>query len=122
MYIVCIYNAYFMYITKIYIVYTENLDSIYTGYSMYISGWLSLDRQFYLRVYTVAPSWCGLGCSSRTMMVEYIHPLFFYMLCKLYVYTIDIPKLNMEMMPAGQGRGKSLATQTVSFKHLDEID
>ncbi len=43
------------------------------------AGWLSLDRQFepYLRAYTVAPSWCGLGCRSRTLMVEYIDPRFF---------------------------------------------
>ncbi len=27
--------------------------------------------------YTVAPSWCGLGCRSRTLMVEYISPHFF---------------------------------------------
>jgi hypothetical protein len=79
MYIVCIYNAYFMYITKNYIVYTENLDSIYIGYSM-------------------------------------------YMLCIVYVYFIDIHKLNMEMLPAGQGRGTSLATHTVSSRRLDEID
>ncbi len=61
MYIVCLYKAYFMYITKHYIGYTENLDSICIGYSM-------------------------------------------YMLCILYIFTIDIPKLNMEMLPAGQGR------------------
>ncbi len=38
-----------------------------------------LDRQFepYLRANTVAPSWCGLGCRSRTLMVEYISPLFY---------------------------------------------
>jgi hypothetical protein len=43
------------------------------------AGWLSLDRQFepYLRANTVAPSWCGLGCRSRTLMVEYISPWFF---------------------------------------------
>ena len=43
------------------------------------AGWLSLDRQFepYPRANTVAPSWCGLGCRSRTLMVEYISPLFF---------------------------------------------
>jgi hypothetical protein len=42
------------------------------------AGWLSLDRQFepYLGANTVAPSWCGLGCRSRTLMVEYISPLF----------------------------------------------
>jgi hypothetical protein len=42
------------------------------------AGWLSLDRQFapYLRANTVAPSWCGLGCRSRTLMVEYISPWF----------------------------------------------
>jgi hypothetical protein len=45
-----------------------------------------------------------------------------YMLCKLYVYTNDIPKLNMEMLPAGQGRGTFLVTQTVSSKRLYEID
>jgi hypothetical protein len=68
MYIVCIYNVYTMYITYIYIVNTEKLDSI------------------------------------------------------LHVYTNDIPKLNMEMLPSGQGRWTSLATQTVSSKRLDEID
>jgi hypothetical protein len=43
------------------------------------AGWLSLDRQFepYPRAITVAPSWCGLGCRSRTLMVEYISPWFF---------------------------------------------
>jgi hypothetical protein len=43
------------------------------------AGWLSLDRQFepYPRANTVAPSWCGLGCRSRTLMVEYISPWFF---------------------------------------------
>jgi hypothetical protein len=44
------------------------------------AGWLSLDRLFepYLRAYTVAPLWCGLGCRSRTLIVEYIiNPLFF---------------------------------------------
>jgi hypothetical protein len=35
---------------------------------------------------------------------------------------MDIPKLNMEMLPAGQGRGTLLATQTVSSKRFDEID
>ncbi len=49
------------------------------------AGWLSLDRQFepYPRANTVAPSWCGLGCRSRTLMVEYISPLFsiFLLLC-----------------------------------------
>jgi hypothetical protein len=42
------------------------------------AGWLSLDRQFepYPRANTVAPSWCGLGCRSRTLMVEYISPWF----------------------------------------------
>jgi hypothetical protein len=44
------------------------------------------------------------------------------MLCILYAYTNDIPKLNMEMLPAGQGRGTSLATQTVSSKRLVEND
>ncbi len=40
--------------------------------------WLSLDRQLepYLRANMVAPSWCGLGCRSRTLMVEYISPCF----------------------------------------------
>ncbi len=43
------------------------------------AGWLSLDRQFepYPRVNTVAPSWCGLGCRSRTLIIEYISPWFF---------------------------------------------
>ncbi len=44
-----------------------------------------------------------------------------YMLCILYVYTNDIPKPNMEMLPAGQGRRTSFATQTVSSKRLDEM-
>jgi hypothetical protein len=44
------------------------------------AGWLSLDRQFesYPRANTVAPSWCGLGCRSRTLMVEYISPWFIW--------------------------------------------
>ncbi len=48
------------------------------GLVVMAAGWLSLDRQFepYLRANTVAPSWCGLGCRSRTLMVEYISPLF----------------------------------------------
>ncbi len=46
----------------------------------------------------------------------------YYMLCILYAYTNDIPKLNMEMLPAGQGHRTSLVTQTVSSKRLDEID
>jgi hypothetical protein len=39
------------------------------------------DSQFepYLRANTVAPSWCGLGCRSRTLMVEYINPRFFFL-------------------------------------------
>jgi hypothetical protein len=47
------------------------------------AGWLSFDRQFepYLRANTVAPSWCALGCRSRTLMVEYISPLFYLKLC-----------------------------------------
>jgi hypothetical protein len=42
------------------------------------ADWLSLDRQFepYPRANTVAPSWCGLGCRSRTLMVAYISPWF----------------------------------------------
>ncbi len=48
-----------------------------------------LDRPFepYLRAYTVAPSWCGLGCRSRTLMVEYINPLFY---SPLYIMMISI--------------------------------
>jgi hypothetical protein len=48
------------------------------GLAVKATGWLSLDHQFepYLRAHTVAPSWCGLGCRSRTLMVEYISPLF----------------------------------------------
>ncbi len=49
------------------------------GLVVMTASWLSLDRQFepYLRANTVAPSWCGLGCRSRTLMVEYISPLCF---------------------------------------------
>ncbi len=49
------------------------------GLVVMAAGWLSLDRQFepYLRANTVAPSWCGLGCRYRTLMVEYISPLFY---------------------------------------------
>ncbi len=56
---------------------------------------LSLDRQFepYLRANTVAPSWCGLGCRSRTLMVEYISPLFFLWLTLLSWYNIHIEKI-----------------------------
>ncbi len=48
------------------------------GHVVKAAGWLSLDRQLepYLRANTVAPSWCGLGCRSRTLMVEYISPRF----------------------------------------------
>ncbi len=44
------------------------------------AGWLSLDRQFepYPRANMVAPSWCGLGCRSRTLMVENISPCFLF--------------------------------------------
>ncbi len=46
-----------------------------------------------------------------------------YIICIFCVHTIDIPKLNMEILHAGQGRGTSLSRpQTVSSKHLDEID
>jgi hypothetical protein len=38
------------------------------------------------------------------------------------VHTNDIPKLNMEILHAGQGRATSLAPHTVSFKHLYDID
>jgi hypothetical protein len=37
------------------------------------------------------------------------------------VYT-DIPKLNVELLHAGQGHNTLLAPPTVSFKCLDEID
>jgi hypothetical protein len=45
-----------------------------------LTYWQSLDRQFepYPRANTVAPSWCGLGCRSRTLMVEYISPWFYF--------------------------------------------
>ncbi len=40
------------------------------GHVVKAAGWLSLDRQFepYPRANSVAPSWCGLGCRSRTSM------------------------------------------------------
>jgi hypothetical protein len=56
----------------------ERTDLGRRGLVVMAAGWLSLDRQFepYLRANTVAPSWCGLGCRSRTLMVEYISSLF----------------------------------------------
>ncbi len=56
------------------------------------AGWLSLDRQFepYPRANMVAPSWCGLGCRSRTLMVEYISPWFLLKLLIYYTETFDI--------------------------------
>ncbi len=38
------------------------------------------------------------------------------------VYTNDIPKLNMEILHAGQGSRTSLVPQTVSSKRLDAIN
>ncbi len=44
-----------------------------------------------------------------------------YTICIYFVYTDDVPKLNMKILYAGQGRRILLVTQTVSSKCLDEI-
>jgi hypothetical protein len=75
----------------IYMVYTWYLhNGIYhlqgrRGLVVKAAGWLSFDIQFkpYLRANTMAPSWRGLGCRSRTLMVEYINPRFFT-ICNIY--------------------------------------
>ncbi len=61
------------------------------GLVVMAAGWLSLDRQFepYLRANTVAPSWCGLGCRSRTLIAEYISPLF-YIISKPNTYYVKL--------------------------------
>ncbi len=71
------------------------------------AGWLSLDRQFepYLRANTVAPSWCGLGCRSRTLMVQYISPQFFLM------GQSSEPAIRVSCRTAGSSRPSSW-TQT----------
>ncbi len=40
-----------------------------------------------------------------------------YIICIFCVHSNDIPKLDMEILHAGQGRGTLLAPQTVSSKH-----
>ncbi len=55
------------------------------------AGWLSLDSQFepYPRANTVAPSWCGLGCRSRSLMVEYISPWFYVHVYAMYIHVLN---------------------------------
>ncbi len=52
-------------------------------------------------------------------ITQYMYDL---MMCIFFVYTDDIPKLNMEILHAGQGHRTSLVQQTVSSTCLDAID
>ncbi len=45
-----------------------------------------------------------------------------YITCIFCVYTNNVSKLNIEILHAGQGRGTSLAPQTLSSKRLDVDD
>ncbi len=64
-----------------------------------------------------------ISCISHqfTEFLDTIYTVYvMYIICIFCVHTNDIPKLNMQILHAGQGRG-SLSPQTVSSKHLDEI-